>query len=124
FCWAGGLRRRASQAAAYWPTEGLGTPARCRTPGIAHSAAARANLRRCMLVARPLSVAFAVTGVVALLSFLLPPEWQSTGVGLCLVGATYVLVLRGDAELIRRYGLGLGGMFEPVPLELRRLCWA
>jgi uncharacterized protein len=77
-----------------------------------------------MLAARPLSVAFAVTGVVALLSFLLPPEWQSTGVGLCLVGATYLLVLRADADRIRHYGLGLGGAFEPVPLELRRLLLA
>src|SRR5262245_55699809 len=74
-----------------------------------------------MLLARPLSVAFAVTAVVALLSFLLPPEWQSTGVGLCLVGATYVLVLRGEAEQIRHHGLGLAGIFEPVPLEPRRI---
>ena len=74
-----------------------------------------------MAVARPLSVAFAVTGVVALLSFLLPPAWQSTGVGLCLVGATYLLVLRRDADSIRHYGLGLGGAFEPVPLDGRRL---
>lgn len=74
-----------------------------------------------MLVARPLSVAFAVTGVVALLSFLLPSEWQSTGVGLCLVGATYLLVLRADAGVIQHYGLGLGGAFEPVPLDSRRL---
>jgi membrane protease YdiL (CAAX protease family) len=77
-----------------------------------------------MSVARPLSVAFAVTGVVALLSFLLPPEWQSTGVGLCLVGATYLLVLRGDAAHIRHHGLGMGGLFEPVPLEARRLAAA
>jgi len=76
-----------------------------------------------MPIARPLSVAFAITGVVALLSFLLPPAWQSTGVGLCLVGATYLLVLRGDAESIRHYGLGLGGAFEPVPLDGQRL-WA
>ncbi|MEY2929260.1 MAG: hypothetical protein RL033_9, partial [Pseudomonadota bacterium] len=74
-----------------------------------------------MSVARPLSVAFAVTGVVALLAFLLPPEWQSTGVGLCLVGATYLLVLRGDSQRIRHHGLGMGGLFEPVPLEARRL---
>jgi uncharacterized protein len=74
-----------------------------------------------MQIARPLSVALAVTGVVALLSFVLPPEWQSTGVGLCLVGATYLLVLRGDAERIRHHGLGLGGVFEPVPLDARRV---
>src|SRR6185436_8807557 len=94
---------------------------RCSSPGIARVPAARANLRRRMLLARPLSVAFAVTGVVALLSILLPPAWQSTGVGLCLVGATYLLVLRGDAALIRHHGLGLGGVFEPIPLDRRRI---
>lgn len=77
-----------------------------------------------MSVARPLSVAFAVTGVVALLSLVLPLEWQSTGVGLCLVGATYLLVLRGDAARIRHHGLGMGGLFEPVPLDARRLAGA
>jgi uncharacterized protein len=77
-----------------------------------------------MPLARPLGVAFAVTGAVALLSSLLPPEWQSTGVGLCLVGATYLLVLRQDAENIRHHALGLGGVFEPVPLDARRLLGA
>jgi membrane protease YdiL (CAAX protease family) len=70
---------------------------------------------------RPLSLAIAVTAVVALASYLLPPEWQSTGVGLCLVGATYVLVLRRDGSTIRHYGLGLGGVFEPIPLQARRI---
>lgn len=70
---------------------------------------------------RPLSIAIAVTGVVALASYLLPPEWQSTGVGLCLVGATYALVLRHDGTTIRHFGLGFGGVFEPVPLQARRI---
>jgi hypothetical protein len=74
-----------------------------------------------MPLARPLSIAVAVTAMVAVLSYVLPDEWQSTGVGLCLIGASYVLVLRRDSAIIRHYGLGLGGVFEPTPLEPRRI---
>jgi membrane protease YdiL (CAAX protease family) len=74
-----------------------------------------------MPLARPLCVALAVTALVALLSYALPEDWQSTGVGACLLVATYVLVLRKDAAVIRHHGLSLGGVFEPVPLERRRL---
>jgi uncharacterized protein len=70
---------------------------------------------------RPLSIAIAVTVLVALLSFLLPAEWQSTGVGFCLLVATHRLVLCHDAATIRHHGLGFGGIFEPVPLDARRL---
>jgi hypothetical protein len=68
-------------------------------------------------------VAFAVTGVVALLSFLLPPAWQSTGVGLCLVGATYLLVLRGDAERSGTTGSGSAARSSPCRSSAR-LCLA
>jgi membrane protease YdiL (CAAX protease family) len=74
-----------------------------------------------MPLVRPLCITAGVTALVALLSYALPGEWQSTGVGLCLLVATYVLVLRHDAATIRHYGLGLGGIFEPVPLEPRRI---
>jgi membrane protease YdiL (CAAX protease family) len=47
-----------------------------------------------MPLARPLGVAVAVTAMVVLLSYVLPPDWQSTA---------------------------LGGVFEPVPIEARRL---
>ena len=70
---------------------------------------------------RPLSISIAVTAVVAASSYLLPSDQQSTGVGLCLLVATYLLVLRRDAATIRRHGLALGGIFEPVPLDRRRI---
>ncbi len=77
-----------------------------------------------MPLVRPLCIAVGVTALVALLSYALPSDWQSTGVGLCLLGATYFLVLSRDAVAIRQHGLSLGGVFEPVPLDARRLAKA
>jgi membrane protease YdiL (CAAX protease family) len=74
-----------------------------------------------MPLARPLLTTTLVTAAVALLSYLLPGDWQSTGVGVCLLAATYWLVLRHDAATIRHHGLALGGIFEPVPIEPRRI---
>ncbi len=74
-----------------------------------------------MPLRRPLSIAVVVTALVALLAYVLPSDWQSTGVGFCLLVATHRLVLRHDAETIRHHGLGLGGIFEPVPLDVRRI---
>jgi membrane protease YdiL (CAAX protease family) len=74
-----------------------------------------------MPLARPLFTVALVTAVVALVSYVLPGDWQSTGVGVCLLVATYWLVLRRDAATIRHHGLALGGIFEPVPIEPRRL---
>ncbi len=74
-----------------------------------------------MQIAQPLAVAVGVTAAVAVLSYFLPSDYQSTGVGLCLIFATYVLVIRHDSATIRHYGLALGGIFEPVPLNPRRL---
>ena len=73
------------------------------------------------MLLRPLSIAILVTALVAVLAYVLPGEWQSTGVGFCLLVATQRLVLRHDAATIRHYGLGLGGIFEPVPLDVRRI---
>lgn len=73
------------------------------------------------MLAKPLGVAAVVTGLVALLSYSLPGDYESTGVGLCLVGATYLLVLRRDSATIRHHGLALAGIFEPVPLDARRI---
>jgi CAAX protease family protein len=74
-----------------------------------------------MLPSRPLSVAIGVTALVALLAAVLPDDWQSTGVGFCLLAATHRFVLRHDAATIRHHGLGFGGIFEPVPLDARRI---
>lgn len=66
----------------------------------------------------PLLVALATTVVAAGLSYLLPEAHAATGVGLWFLLCTYGLVLhRGDAETIRRYGLSLGGLFEPEPVS-------
>ena len=70
---------------------------------------------------RPLSMALVVTVLVALSSHLLPADWQSSAVGGCLLVASYWLVMRRDGAVIRHHGLALGGLFDPVPLELRRL---
>jgi membrane protease YdiL (CAAX protease family) len=74
-----------------------------------------------MSLSRPLCVAIGVTALVALLSYVLPDDWQSTGVGFCLLVATHRFVLRHDAATIRHHGLGFGGIFEPVPLDVRRI---
>src|SRR5262245_54966496 len=47
---------------------------------------------RKMALRRPLSIAVLVTGLVAVLAYVLPNQWQSTGVGLCLLIATHRLV--------------------------------
>jgi len=73
------------------------------------------------MLLRPLGIAVLVTALVAVIAYVLPGEWQSTGVGFCLLVATHRLVLRRDADTIRHHGLGLGGIFEPVPLDIRRI---
>jgi membrane protease YdiL (CAAX protease family) len=74
-----------------------------------------------MQIAQPLAVAASVTAAVALLSYVLPSDYQSTGVGLCLILATYLLVIRRDSASIRHHGLALAGIFEPEPIRPRRL---
>jgi CAAX protease family protein len=62
-----------------------------------------------------------VTALAALLSYLTPSGYAAPAVGFCLFLATYALVLRRSAETIRHHGVGLGGIFEPVPLSWRRM---
>jgi uncharacterized protein len=69
----------------------------------------------------PLGVAVATTALVTVLSYALPEAHQATGVGLTFLGVTYLLVLRRDTDAVRRFGLGLGGLFESEPLSARRL---
>ncbi len=62
----------------------------------------------------PLGVALLTTLVASALSYLLPDAHAATGVGLCFLAAVFVLVLRtGDGQTIERFGLSLGGLFEP-----------
>src|SRR5262252_4344615 len=70
---------------------------------------------------KALAVGLAVTLLVAGLSYLAPLDYAATVVGLAFLLATAVLVLRRDAETIRHYGLSLGGLLEPTPLDRARL---
>ena len=69
----------------------------------------------------PLTVAAVVTVLVTALSRGLPSAYAATAVGLCFLGAVYVLVLRNDAIEPADYGLALGGMLEPKKLDYSRL---
>jgi uncharacterized protein len=69
-------------------------------------------------------IALLVTLLVTVLSYVLPPAEQASGVGLAFLLATYLLVLRRDNPTVRRYGLALGGLFESERLSLRRLASA
>jgi membrane protease YdiL (CAAX protease family) len=66
-------------------------------------------------------VAFATTVLVTTLSWLSPQKYSATLVGLAFLGVTWWMVLRHDEETIRRHGLALGGLLEPLRIEPRRL---
>lgn len=73
-------------------------------------------------LARTLAVAALVTGFATALSYLLPDSWAATGVGFVFLFATYRLIVRSDdPELIRHYGLSLGGLLEPTPISAEHL---
>jgi membrane protease YdiL (CAAX protease family) len=70
----------------------------------------------------PLAVALATTAVCAFFAHApVLRDHAGTLIGLTFLAVTYALVLRHDAATIRRYGLALGGLFEPEPLNPRRL---
>jgi membrane protease YdiL (CAAX protease family) len=62
-----------------------------------------------------------VTILVAVLSEHAPLDYAATVVGAAFMLVTVVLVLRRDAETIRHFGLSLGGILEPAPLDRGRL---
>jgi membrane protease YdiL (CAAX protease family) len=68
-----------------------------------------------------LGVAIAVTVVVTAVSALLPDKYIATAVGFVFLGATWMLVWRGDDERVEASGLALGGLVLPGKLDLRRL---
>lgn len=72
----------------------------------------------------PLVAAAVVTALVTALSYAVPDSHAATAVGLAFLGATYLLVLRGDEEQIRASGLSLGGVLEPERLSVARLARA
>jgi len=60
--------------------------------------------------------------VVTALSYGAPAAHAATAVGLGFLAATYFLALRGnDPDGARRYGLSLGGLLDPEPLDFTRL---
>jgi uncharacterized protein len=62
--------------------------------------------------------------VVTALSWLLPKEYAATGVGLAFLAATWWLVWRRPDRQAAAYGLGFGDLFEPTPLQPKRLALA
>jgi uncharacterized protein len=69
-----------------------------------------------------LGVAGLVTVGVAALSQLLPIDWAGSAVGVAFMWVTYALVARNaEAERIRHFGLSFGGLFEPLPIDWRRV---
>jgi membrane protease YdiL (CAAX protease family) len=73
---------------------------------------------------RDLAIAIGVTVLASALSWLAPAEHDATVVGAAFLGASWWLVLRGDAASIRAHGLSLGGLLEPSRLEVGRLARA
>ncbi len=72
-------------------------------------------------VLRPLLAAALTTLLVTVVSYFAPDRYAATLVGVCFLAATWWLVLRHDEHTVRAYGLSLGGLLEPAPLEARRL---
>ncbi len=69
----------------------------------------------------PVCVGLVVTAAVGLLGALLPESWAANAVAMTFFGATYWLVVRLNSPEIARHGLALGGIFEPEPLNFRRM---
>ncbi|MES1176002.1 MAG: myxosortase MrtC [Myxococcales bacterium] len=69
----------------------------------------------------PVAITVATTALVALLARL-PDSISATAVGFAFLAVTYFLVLRtDDSQKIARYGLSLGGLFDPEPLAPLRI---
>lgn len=75
--------------------------------------------RRALLEALATSVV--VTGAVTFASSALPDRLVATVVGFVFLGATWVLVWRGDDARVERAGLALGGLVLPGALDRARL---
>ena len=70
---------------------------------------------------KPVAITIATTSIVAGLARL-PDNVSATAVGFGFLAATYFLVLRtDDTRKIARYGLSLGGLFDPEPLSAARI---
>jgi uncharacterized protein len=64
----------------------------------------------------------AVVAVLIGLTAFLPLDWVATFTAAVFLGATWWGALRGsDRDAARRYGLSLGGLLDPEPIQWRRL---
>ena len=71
---------------------------------------------------RPLGAAAVTTAVVTALSYGVPAEHAASAVGLAFLGITYFLTLRDpDSDGATRYGLSLGGLLDPQPIDWGKL---
>ncbi len=71
---------------------------------------------------RPFFAAFVVSAAATIASYAVPESYAATVVGLCFLTGTYVLTLRRDAtESAGFWGLSLGGLLDPEPLESKKI---
>ena len=71
-------------------------------------------------IRRPLLVALVTTLMITALSYGLPEDYAATGVGLCFLLVVHRVVLRdADGATVRRFGIALGGLLEPEPIDWR-----
>ena len=62
-----------------------------------------------------------MTLAVTAVSYVAPADYAATAVGGAFIVAVVRLVLRFDTATIRHFGLSLGGVLEPTPLDPRRI---
>lgn len=82
-------------------------------------APAKDGRRRTLLEA--LGASLAVTAIVTASSAVIPDAYVAAAVGCVFLGATWVLVWRGDDRRVEAFGLSLGGLVLGGKLDLRRL---
>ncbi len=68
-----------------------------------------------------LLIALGVTAVVTAVAHLAPDDYANTGVGAVFLLCTWWMALRHDTAVVRAFGLSLGGITEPEPLQLGRI---
>jgi len=69
----------------------------------------------------PVWVAVLVTVAATVASYVSPPDYAATVVAGAFLAAVAWLVLRHDSMTIRHFGLSMGGLLEPNPIEAGRV---
>jgi hypothetical protein len=71
---------------------------------------------------RPIAIAVLTTAFVTALSYGVPADHAASAVGLAFLGVTYFLCLRDTGvDGATRYGLSLGGLLDPEPIDWGKL---